>query len=230
MDTIVLPRVGDKCKAKYIPSVTGVAAREWTNDYIFTVNRVEPSYRWFQDGETKNGPAVWGDFISPTGSVTLYYVTEWEPVVETDIVEPPKSEEQQEIERLRAALVTEQERRNGDRQAAIDAIQIIGQRLIDESNSRGWCEEFDRIISDVNEDLPSWLELPVRQQEYIVSWVDYVTVTVSRSTSVMASSESAAIALAQEDDYGSDSSDVIEAIREGNWEFTDSDNYDAELE
>ena len=230
MDTIVLPRVGDKCKAKYIPSVTGVAAREWTNDYIFTVNRVEPSYRWFQDGETKNGPAVWGDFISPTGSVTLYYVTEWEPVVETDIVEPPKSEEQQEIERLRAALVTEQERRGNERQAAIDAIQIIGQRLIDESNSRGWCAEFDRIISDVNEDLPSWLELPVRQREYVVTWTDYVSISVPRSTTVTAMNEEHAIALAAEDDYGCDNSDVIEAVRCGNWETTDSSDYEAEEE
>lgn len=226
MDTIVLPNVGDKCKAKHIPSVTGMPDREWTNDYVFTVAKVENDYSWYENREPRRSTVVWGDFIHPeTGASWHYYVSEWEPVVE-----PPKSEDQQEIERLRAALIREQENRNGDRQAAIDAIQIIGQRLIDESNNRGWCDEFDRIISDVNEDLPSWLELPVRQQEYIVSWVDYVTVTVSRSTSVMASSESAAIALAQEDDYGCDSSDVIEAVRCGNWESTDSDNYDAELE
>ena len=230
MDTIVLPNVGDKCKAKYIPSVTGVAGREWTNDYVFTVTSMVTDHVWYENGTNKIGPAVWGDFTGPDGNPRTYYVTQWEPVLDTDIVDPPKSEEQQEIERLRAAIIQEQERRGNERLQAIDAIQTIGQRLIDEANRRGWCSQYDEIIEEVNTDLPSWLELPVRQSDYIVSWTEEHIVTVSRSMTVTATSAEEAIEVAQNEDYGADTQDIIDAVRNRDFEYVDGSMRDFEVE
>ena len=113
--------------------------------------------------------------------------------------------------------------------AAVRAIQIIGERLIQESNDRNWCSEFDEIIDDVNSALPGWLQLPVREREYEVSWTETYTVTVCRSTTVTARNEEQACEYAgdmglvgEADDY-----EMRQAISSGNYEFHD-DNRDFE--
>lgn len=50
------------------------------------------------------------------------------------------------------------------RQQAHQAIAIIGERLIQEAEERGWCDEFDKIIDEVNESLPGVFELPTRRK------------------------------------------------------------------
>ena len=110
--------------------------------------------------------------------------------------------------------------------AAVKAIQIIGDRLIQESNDRNWCNEFDEIIDDVNRALPGWLQLPVREREYEVTWTETYYVTVSRSETVTARNAEHAVELI-EDSGEADESDLRDAISYGNYEFSD-DNGDYE--
>jgi hypothetical protein len=100
---------------------------------------------------------------------------------------------------------------------AYRAIEIIGERLLQESQDRGWCDEFDRIIDEVNESLPGPFALPVREKEYEVTWEETVTVTVSRSTLVTARNEEDAIEQVREGDEV-ENHEVLEAVRDGNWE------------
>jgi hypothetical protein len=67
-------------------------------------------------------------------------------------------------------------------------IQIIGQRLIDESDERGWCDEFDRIIEEVNTEL--LVELPTRMREFEVTVT--LSVTASETVTVTARDQDAA--------------------------------------
>lgn len=100
---------------------------------------------------------------------------------------------------------------------AYRALEIIGERLLKESDDRGWCDEFDRIIDEVNESLPGPFALPVREKEYAVEWEETVTVTISRSTRVTARNEEDAIEQARDCD-GVGTHEVMNAVRDGNWE------------
>ena len=112
------------------------------------------------------------------------------------------------------------------RNDAVRAIAMIGERLITESNDRNWCGEFDGIIDDVNSALPDWLQLPVREREYEVTWTETYYVTVSRSETVTARNEEHAVELIE--DCGNASEyDLRDAISYGNYEFSD-DNSDYE--
>lgn len=228
-DTITLPNVGDKVRAKYIPSVTGRDGREWTNDYVFTVSRVDPNYPWFEDGESKNGPVVWGDFIDPdSGAAWHYYVTQWETIVDTDIVEPPLSEQEQRIKDLEAQNEALRQTIRRIESEAVSAIASIGQTLIDESNDRDWCEEFDRLIDQKNSVLPDWLQLPTRSRDWIVTWTDYVSISIPRSTTVTAATIDEAISMAQNNDDGFDLDDLRQAYYNGDCETTDTADWEAE--
>ena len=117
------------------------------------------------------------------------------------------------------------------RDEAQRAIAMIGERLIQESNTRSWCSEFDELIDDANGNLPGWLQLPTREREYEVSWTETYTVSVRRCTTVTARNEEAACDLVNDreiigeaDDY-----DMREALSCGNYEFAD-DNGDFEAE
>jgi hypothetical protein len=114
--------------------------------------------------------------------------------------------------------------------AAVKAIQIIGERLIQESNDRNWCHEFDEIIDDVNNALPGWLQLPTREREYEVRWTETYTITVSRSTTVTAHNDEQACEIAADSYVGeADDYEIRDAISCGNYEFSD-DNGDFEAE
>lgn len=106
------------------------------------------------------------------------------------------------------------------------AVEIIGERLISESNDRGWCSEFDRIIEEVNQDLPGPFALPTRYKEYEVTWTETYTVTVDRSVTYTAASEEEAIQEAK-NEAAVDRSEVIDAIRSGAYDFDTDDNYEA---
>lgn len=64
-------------------------------------------------------------------------------------------------------------------------LETIGNRLIEESELRGWCSQFDEIIDEVNGQLPSHWVLPTREKEYEVEvevqgWISTTyTVTVT---------------------------------------------------
>lgn len=109
------------------------------------------------------------------------------------------------------------------------AIAMIGDRLIQESNDRNWCSEFDEIIDDVNSALPDWLHLPTRERDYTVSWTETYYITVSRSTTVTARTEEHACDLVSDMVGEADDYEMRDALSYGNYEFSD-DNSDFEAE
>ena len=112
------------------------------------------------------------------------------------------------------------------RDEARRAMDMIGERLIQESNDRGWCSEFDDLIDQANSNLPGWLQLPERTREFDVSWTETYTLTVHRSICVEAKSADHAISIAQ-DWEEADDSELRDAISYGNWSY-DCDNGDYE--
>jgi hypothetical protein len=72
-------------------------------------------------------------------------------------------------------------------------LETIGQRLIEESDERGWCDEFDRIIDDVNESLHGTLPLRVQEFDLIVD----VVIPSSTTVTVKARNEQEAVDLVQ---------------------------------
>ena len=101
---------------------------------------------------------------------------------------------------------------------AYRAIEIIGERLIHESDRRGWCDEFDRIIEEVNGELPGPFALPEREKEYEVTWTETIMVNLDRSVTVRARNEDEAREQARNDADSIDSNEVIGAVRYGHWE------------
>jgi hypothetical protein len=123
------------------------------------------------------------------------------------------------------------EKHDTSRAQAFDAIDMIGQRLLEESEKRGWCSEFDEIIDEVNSSMPGPFELPTRVKEYNVCWSETYTVTVHRSTTVSARDYDQACEIAAESDEYASAGDyeMREALGMGNYEFSD-DNGDFEAE
>lgn len=115
------------------------------------------------------------------------------------------------------------------RTEAQGAIQFIGERLIEESERRDWCSEFDSIIDDVNMGLPAWGQLPDRTREYTVTWSEEYRVTVQRQATVTARSDTDAISIAQEEDEEADGEEVASAARYNGVTY-DCDNADYEAE
>lgn len=89
-------------------------------------------------------------------------------------------------------------------------IDAIGARLLEECEARDWCEEFDRIIDELNGSLNRSLPQMVREREYEVT----MDVTVRVTRTVTASDEDNAYEQAR-DDLGS------EDLRYGDVQDTD---------
>lgn len=85
---------------------------------------------------------------------------------------------------------------NRQREAALAA---IGQRLIDESERRNWCSEFDEIIEEVNAELPHGWELPTRKRSYEVEVTVTGKITTTTTVTVEATSEDEACDMVNED-------------------------------
>jgi len=118
------------------------------------------------------------------------------------------------------------------RQLSIDAdkaVSVISDRLITESEDRDWCDEFDTIIDEVNEELPTQFQLRTRERNYNVTWTETYTVTVQRHANLNAANTDAAIDMATELEGEADYHELNEAVRNSNFEFNDSDDYDVEL-
>lgn len=101
------------------------------------------------------------------------------------------------------------------------AMMIIGDRLIQEAENRGWCDEFDRIIEEVNKELGdatgnSRFQLPTREVEK--------TVRLMRRRIVTESVEITITVPASADDY------EIAEIAEEHACYSDWDDYDDEID
>lgn len=228
--------VGDSVIASDIPSFQHLSGQEVVVTNIDT-HEGRPYYRaMFKDGECENDLC----FYSATKVASTEPPATAEKTVGASSITIPANVTPSELEAIIERLsndLAEANTRSSSRQTRIEELQrivdnahrcmdIIGDRLISESNDRDWCSEFDRIIDEVNGQLPSPFCLPVRNKDYEVTWTETYTVTVSRTETYTARDEDDAIAQAkQEDTVGS--SEIIEAVREHNFSFDDDDNYEA---
>ena len=109
------------------------------------------------------------------------------------------------------------------------AMLVISGRLITESQDRDWCDEFDNIIEEVNEELPSRFQLEARERDYNVTWTETYIVTVQRNEIVRTTCAETAVEMATDLESNVDSTELLDAVRYNNYEFNDADDYEAEL-
>lgn len=224
------PRVGAKVIATHIPLIDGNEGySEEMRRQVVTVKEVE-------DRQDHNGGIrIWAEFLSDPNDPDSYkhswYFYEWKPAEEAPTVEPEVSPEvatlRGTIENLNQALESERTRLRETRANFDRSMEIISRRLNGEAENRGWCDEFDRIVEDVNADLPGPYFLEKRRREFEVQWTEKYTVTVHRSATIMAESDEEAIDEVREWDEA-DTYDLKEAIDNGNYEFDSADDYEAE--
>lgn len=164
-------------------------------------------------------------FVSGPGYVTL--------VVDTDIVEPVRPHEEpriitelrEEAATLKRELDRANERVEEFRTRASKwerDFMRYAERIMEEANDRDWCSEYDRIMQEISENLEI-ATIPERESEVDIEWDETYTVTVRRSGTVTLRAgydesdiEDAARRLNGDSD--ADRSDVIEAVRNGNYE------------
>ena len=89
-------------------------------------------------------------------------------------------------------------------------IRKIGESLIAEAEARGWCDDFDKWVADINQRL--CVELPTRVREFTVT-ADY---TVRIRACVMAANEDDAIEIFREN----------HSLEQGRWDSSDFEDYD----
>jgi len=92
----------------------------------------------------------------------------------------------------------ENESRMHEQRDALKAMEIISERLNHEADRRGWCDDFDEIIEEVNGLLPGWLQLAKREREYEIDVQVTATMTFTERVTVTASNEEDAREMAEE--------------------------------
>lgn len=78
-----------------------------------------------------------------------------------------------EVERYQESLASAERRATTAKQQHERDIALIGEKLLEEADERGWCEQFDDVVEELNRKLI--VELPTRERDYNVQ----VTITVA---------------------------------------------------
>lgn len=228
MDTVVMPAVGDKIIAKFLPYITGTSDDLSLTGQTVTVDEIVGNY-YAPDASGVNTykQAVRCQFTRPNGGVLPYYVTEWDAVIE-ELPAPPEEirtdatisldAHNETVALLESRITNLQQSVDTVRREALSAIVIISDTMNEEAEMRGWCETFDGIVDTVNQRLPEWLNLTPREKEY--SLTASVTVTVQISTAVMSNTLSDAIEQAEEMEK---EHMISEALRYGNYTIESED-------
>ena len=231
--------VGTIVKATFIPMITG-SDQDTSGEGVLatgqnvTVTRV---------GKKSDGSfsSLYAEF-SRGSYVVEYHFTEWETLDQTTFLPVEHPLDKFTPEELKASLLAVQKQYFDEqaknvamekefsefKDAAFKLRDVVGERLIEESNERDWCDEFDRIIRVINTQLRSDLQLPTRRKKYNVTYREEFSVTVEKNMEITADSEEDAIEQARNDYDCADSYEIGEAVACGNWTFIDSDDYEAE--
>ena len=99
----------------------------------------------------------------------------------------------------------------------------------EEADEREWCETYEIIRDRLTSAVPTPVEFPFYgERDYVVTWNEDVTFTVSRSTTVTAKNPEAAIELASQNDPCLDFDDVRDAYQWNNYETIDTRDWEAE--
>ena len=193
MNTMVMPVVGNKIKAVRIPLVTGTSTDERNNytGQIVTISRIGQQ-TWSENGETHTDVTVpHARFLMKDGGTMQFFIAEWEPVFEdTETpVEAPAEPELTEDQRTIAALKTTiSDLQDHIRRLTHDIEVVIGETITNEAEHRGWCEQFDNIVENVNSRLTGCAQLPERIQQFEVEVS--VTATIGAFYTVCVSAKS----------------------------------------
>lgn len=220
------PRVGAKVIATDIPLIdSNPSHSKECCRQVVTVKEVE-------DRQDHNGRIrIWADFLEDPSDPGSYkhswYFYDWKPAED-------ESDEPEVVRTLRGTLANTQEALENAREDIrvirtkfANSMEIISRQINEEAENRGWCDEFERIVDDVNSDLPGPFYLEKRNKTFRVTWTEEYRIRVHRSADIEAKSDELAIEEAQEWDEV-DTYDIKEAIDGGNCEFIDADDYEAE--
>ena len=231
--------VGTIVKATFIPMITG-SDQDTSGEGVLatgqnvTVTRV---------GKKSDGSfnSLYAEFSR--GSYTVeYHFTEWETLDQTTFLPVEHPLDKFNPEELKGSLLAVQKQYFDEqaknvrletefsefKDAAYKLRDVVGERLIEESNDREWCDEFDRIISDINDQLHWDLQLPIRDKTYNVTYREEFTVSVERNMDIVAASEEDAIEQAKNEYDCADIYDIKNAVDCGDWSFIEADDYEAE--
>jgi hypothetical protein len=112
-----------------------------------------------------------------------------------------------------------------------NALDTISGILNEEAEERDFCNEWDDLVERINGDLPRGFALTPRLQEFQVDWVDTYEVKVPRSWVIKARDEEHAIELTKEQEITgeAETEDIVNAVENNEYSFTDDDEYEAEL-
>lgn len=129
---------------------------------------LESVYFWFNDSDT-----YW--------TMPLLRTPESQP--ETPAVDDEVTRLNVRIAELERQVTTLTNQRDGAIAAHEADGQVIGSRLLSEADRRGWCEEFDTIVEDMNTSLTRPLALREREYEFHIEADDLeIEVPVSNGT------------------------------------------------
>jgi len=107
----------------------------------------------------------------------------------------------------------------------------VSERLNEEAEERGWCETFDAIIDQVNDDLSGPFRLELRMKDYVVDVTLAVSSHVTVSTTVSARNDREARELVSDDfDSYFDRSDINQAMSDSevhDWSLEEIDSSEA---
>lgn len=63
--------------------------------------------------------------------------------------------------------------------------RTVNDRIIEEADTRGWCDQFDAIIEEIAQDAPAWVEVERRETEVEVEFTAQVNGPVSRTITLI---------------------------------------------
>lgn len=202
-------KVGEKVRALNVPAVRSANGRICT---VTTVPRGEGNIRCQFDEYVYEGN---------TYEPNQWYVDEWtldlsdpsaEPEPTVDVTMIPVADHDRTVESLNAQIDSLTRDRDSLRircQQYADDFHLVGEMLLEESNRRNWCSEYDEFVDAVNGKL-GLLSLPDREQEYEVEVQVTGTITTTTTVTVTARSQDDANTMVEEnmDDYV-DADDIL---------------------
>lgn len=106
-----------------------------------------------------------------------------------------------------------------------DDMQTISQAIAYQKEQRGWCDEAWDVVNGVNDDLKV-LEIAIPSREVDVEWDEEVLVTIRRSGTFTVESWDDPCDVARMEAEDADTSEILDAVRNGNYETTDKDNFE----
>lgn len=205
-----VPLVGETVRMTGYLAIDGIRT---TNGWFGTVTEVNNGV-WTVTVEGTNYPSGPGYVFPITDGQTL---TVSNAVVETDVVEEPMVPKR-ELDRANER-VEEYAARAGKWERDFSRYAT---RILQEAVDRGWCEQYEGVMRDIQDDLEI-AEIPEREQEFEVEIEMEGTCRVTRTVTVTAKSLDDAIEMVNDDmdSYVNVEEALTEGARWNGWDNTE---------